>query len=230
MPRLLLTRPDTQNKEWQPLLQAAGFETIAAPLLAIHPLFPPTSAKKYDGLIITSRHAVTQDSSLKNLALYLVGEQVAAQAQECGFADIRHIAPTAEALAEYLRRQSFAKPLLYLSGNVTRVDLAALLAPDIVVHKQVVYDAIAATELPPEAITAIRKQELEGVLFFSPRSAEIFLTLVRKAALPLEKLEAFCLSEDIAAKCEGAGWKGIFSAARPDRDTMLDLITTHYRN
>jgi uroporphyrinogen-III synthase len=64
------------------------------------------------------------------------------------------------------------------------------------------------------------------VLFFSPRSARIFVKLALEATLgpALESAVAFCLSPAIAEAARSASWRDAKSAARPDEEAMLALI------
>lgn len=235
MPKLLLTRPEGQNEEWQELLSERGLESITSPLLHIEHIAdqsPVDNGDSYQAMIITSKQSLKSANSFKKLTLFVVGEQLAIEANKLGFANIGHIAPTAEALASFLSAQTFERPLLYLAGAITRVDIPALLAPyGIAVEMRIVYDAKASDCLSPKALEAIRNDALDGVLLFSVRSAEVFHSLARRADLQkhVSRLSAFCLSQEIADTCANQQvWRAIYAPASPGREGLLSLIAAHY--
>ena len=80
----------------------------------------------------------------------------------------------------------------------------------------------AAGELPHEARAALAENRLDGVMFFSPKTARLFLTLAE--GLPVAGLTAFCISPATA----GALGSGLFAqvriADRPNQSAMLALV------
>ena len=79
-----------------------------------------------------------------------------------------------------------------------------------------------AAELPHEARSALEEGRLGAVMFFSPKTARLFLTLAE--GLPIAGLTAFCISPATA----GALASGIFAqvriADRPNQAAMLALV------
>ena len=90
-----------------------------------------------------------------------------------------------------------------------------------------VYRIVAAQTLPPQAAAALTG-EIDGVLHFSRRSAEAFLTAARNSGLleaALRKPVHYCLSPRIAEPLRAAGAVDVRAAERPDAAALLALIS-----
>ena len=116
--------------------------------------------------------------------------------------------------------------LLYLAGEERSGDLAGVLrAKNFVVDTVVVYRAVVAQTLPEEAAAALRG-DLHGVLHYSRRSAEAFVSAARKAGLleaALSKPVHFCLSAKVAEPLQEAGAADVRIAAQPDEAALMSL-------
>jgi uroporphyrinogen-III synthase len=86
----------------------------------------------------------------------------------------------------------------------------------------VLYAIEPATQLPPEAETALKQGTLDAVMFFSPRTARIFGALTD--ALPTERLTAFCISPATAQALTPQHFAQIVVAERPNQYAMLALV------
>ncbi|MDQ6887960.1 MAG: uroporphyrinogen-III synthase, partial [Gemmatimonadota bacterium] len=73
----------------------------------------------------------------------------------------------------------------------------------------------------------LRKDAVDGVFLFSPRSAKIFATLVGDACLAAQcaKLVAFCISAATAEALSPLGFARVAVAGAPNQDAMLDLVS-----
>jgi uroporphyrinogen-III synthase len=112
-------------------------------------------------------------------------------------------------------------------GRDTAGDLKGLLeARGFVVRRHVLYVAQAARALAAETRASLAADTLDGVLFFSPRSARIFLSLVEAANLAphLQRLIAFCLSPAIAEAAKRVPWGDVRVAARPEEEALLAAV------
>jgi uroporphyrinogen-III synthase len=89
----------------------------------------------------------------------------------------------------------------------------------------VVYRARAAERLKETTAEKLRARELDAVLHFSPRSAEIFVMLARQARLEsaLHSIRHLCLSEAVASVLSEAG-AGAEIASRPEEEALLALL------
>ena len=98
------------------------------------------------------------------------------------------------------------------------------------VVRRVVYAARPATELPTAARAALAAGEVVAALFFSPRSADCAISLLRAAGLveTAARMEALAISprvaETLAAALAPLTWRGLRVARRPGQDSLLELL------
>jgi uroporphyrinogen-III synthase len=152
-----------------------------------------------------------------------VGPQTAEEAAKAGFAEVRSADGDAVALAEAAAR--WAKPegiLLHVCGEDAHGTLAdTLTARGFAVRRAVLYGVVAAGELPLEVRTALERGALDAVMFFSPKSARLFLTLAQ--GLPITGLTALCISPATAGVLAPGIFAGVQIADRPNQAAMLAL-------
>ncbi len=227
MKKIWLTRPEDDSSAFAEML---GMPCIIAPVMRIQARTVANFGAKPEGIILTSRHALPGNlrDDWRNLPIYCVGKATAAVARSAGFSDIIEGGGDAMLLAARIAYivKSGAQ-LLYLSGEETRIDLPSLLAArDIAVRSLVTYDAIAETSLAPELIRAIQKDDISGVVFFSPRSATLAAELLGKENLTActEHIHAFCLSVAVAEAAGVLPWRSLKVAATPTNTAMLQLL------
>jgi uroporphyrinogen-III synthase len=80
----------------------------------------------------------------------------------------------------------------------------------------------AAAELPSETRAALRDGRLDAAMFFSPRTAGLFLELAQ--GLPVAGLTAFCISPNTARALPHGAFADVRVAAKPNQTAMLDLV------
>ena len=88
-----------------------------------------------------------------------------------------------------------------------------------------VYRVVVVETLPAEAAAALRG-DLHGVLHYSRRSAEAFVSAARNAGLleaALSNPVHFCLSAKVAEPLQEAGAADVRIAAQPDEAALLSL-------
>ncbi|MET0841210.1 MAG: uroporphyrinogen-III synthase, partial [Methyloceanibacter sp.] len=162
------------------------------------------------------------------LPLYAVGEATAEAASELGFAEVVAGPGTAAALARLIAREVAPErgPLVHLAGETLAFDLAAALgAHGFTVRKAVLYRAVPAEALPPEAVALIASGRPKGVVLMSPRTAQTFAALIAKHGLVTQakSLVCYCLSETVADAVAPLGCE-IRVAARPREEDILALL------
>jgi uroporphyrinogen-III synthase len=217
--RLLLTRTEQDNRLLAEMLAQKGHQPIFAPLLHIRQVPHQLPAGSPQDIILTSRHAVPVAASYHTARFYVVGEQTALGLRQNGCSHIVAEAPDAARLLPLLADDG--RDYLYLSGKDIRCDFAQALNNS-AVTRIVVYDAAAETTLQEDALHALQHGEVDGALFFSPRTAEIFHHLYPQT---LSSMTAFCLSAAVAEVCESHGeWGNIIVADQPTLAAMLHAI------
>jgi len=232
--RLLLTRPEPDAQRTAAALRQRGHTVIIAPLMRIELLSnAEIGVESWAAILITSAHAahaITTHPRRKTLAgvpVLAVGDRSAQAMREGGFADVSSadggVGDLARLVSERIRPGS---SLLYLAGAERSGDLAAKLGGrNFAVQTIVVYRAVAAAHLPVTATDALA-QDIEGVLHFSRRTAEAYVSAARSGGLLEKALRPahFCLSAQIAEPLAQAGAGTILVAQRPVEAALIELL------
>jgi uroporphyrinogen-III synthase len=232
--RLLITRPEEDGSRLAERLTALGHEPVLLPLMTIaYRDVPPLPLDGVQALIATSRNALrglSRNGALaaaKRLPVYCVGEATAALAEELGLSDIRTGQGTAKDLVPVIART--AKPgagaLLYLTGEHIAFDLATVLsALRFVTRRVILYHAVENPEAAP-ALAALLRQDLHGIVLMSPRTAEIFASLLKtNGQADIRDLTCYCYSQAVAKPLEDFKGLRFRIAARPTEADLLSLI------
>ncbi len=211
-------------------LRAIGFIPVLSAVLEIAATGAQLPQDAYDALLASSAKGVELArgaEAFKALPLHAVGERTAHAARAHGFhPDI--VAGNAEAILPLLfERYQRPAHFLYLAGRDRQQTLeAGLKAAGHRVAAVEVYEARAAKALSQEAVDAIVGGEIDAVLHYSRRSAEIFIALATAAAILEKTRDALhvALSQEVAQPllCENIPNVGV--AERPDEDHLLELL------
>jgi uroporphyrinogen-III synthase len=231
--RVLVTRPFGDAQETSAILTARGHAVVVAPLLDIRNRAGGDIA--LDGvqaLLVTSANgirALARRTKRRDVKVLAVGMQSADVAREAGFNNVEHAHGDAVALASLAAKRltPAAGVLVHVAGSETRGDLVLRLKErGFTLRSEVVYDAIAATELPEAASDALRERRLDAVMFYSPRTARIFATLVARSGLldACGHLMAFCISAPTAADLGPITFREVQIAPHPDAVALLALL------
>ncbi|KAF2992105.1 uroporphyrinogen-III synthase [Methylocystis sp. MJC1] len=187
----------------------------------------PVPPGAYDAVLASSAKGIdcagTDAEPYKPLPLHVVGAKTAKAAREHGWRpDI--VAGNADAILPLLRaRYPAPAHFLYLAGRDRQAALeTGLRDAGHVVTAVDVYEARAAEALSEEARAALAAGEIDIVLHYSRRSAEIFLRLASAAGLTaqLGRLAHVALSQDVAAPLKAAGLS-VSCAEAPDEAHLL---------
>jgi uroporphyrinogen-III synthase len=234
VPRHLLnTRPAEDAAALTQALEALGHRVTASPLLDIQ--FVADDALDLAGvagLLATSANGVrafARAGTRRDLPLYAVGDATARAASEAGFDQVRSAAGDVETLASLVIGQCdpAAGALLHVAGTRVAGDLAGRLeAAGFDVRRAILYRAEAAKNLSDAVLAGLNEGTIDGVMFFSPRTARQFVTLLTDAGLETAAASAdvFCLSAAVADAANLLNWRTVYTAARPDQDALLRLI------
>lgn len=236
---LIATRPYADSEKLKANLETAGHQVSIAPLLVIK-----TNTKAsipdlpWQAILLTSANALSSlakmgiDQELKQVRVMAVGPASADLATSLGFADVEQATGGDLGALIDLCRNSLrpdAGPLLYISGTVRSGDVVAELASHGFETKLVeLYEAIPAERLPAKIVTAMRADDIDAVVLYSPRTARIWVELVKNAGLEknITGIMHFCLSENVARHITTAFGDTcqIKLATNPNDDAMLDII------
>lgn len=231
-PVLLITRPVSQASRSAMFFYAEGYDARIVPVLSIEYLAQPIEIEaqlrkvRYDGLIITSQHALfglEHLHELHRLPMYVPGEATARLARQAGFQKIATGKGTARELADEIHGHQH---MLYLSGHDIAFDMvAALRKQGIAVDEMKTYRA-APNEKGVEALQALTQlQQVDVVLFYSTRSARLFEAMIRQAKVTdyFQRCTAVAISGGVKDALRET-WKDIAVATSPDEEGMLKAI------
>lgn len=232
--RILVTRPQLDAESTAQLLRARGHDVLVAPLLQIisddRP--EPVDLVGVQAVLITSANALralaraTPDRAVPILA---VGAASAAAARGEGFRRVYSAGGDVACLAALVREtlEPGAGMLLHAAGSVTAGDLSGdLAASGFQIEKIALYRAETPETLPEPIKTALESHEIDAVVLYSPRSAQVFVRLVALAGVSnyLQSVTAYCLSPAVARALDTEAFRGVHTSYRPDQDGILDLI------
>ncbi|MEG9861850.1 MAG: uroporphyrinogen-III synthase [Parvularculales bacterium] len=236
-PLLLITRPIADAKPLSERVRTLGYDTLIHPLLDIHPL--PTAAMPLEGvqaLLATSANGIRAlghhpaIATARPLPLFAVGPATKEAARHTGFTDIHQSAGDGEALAqlvmEHLKPSS--GPLLHLAGQITSGILARRLsAQGFEMRRSTLYDARPVETLSADVCARLKDHTINGILFYSARTADVFMTLYGKAGLGvsvLSSITAYCLAPPVARTLQSGGFGTIVTAPHPDEQALLSCL------
>ncbi len=231
--RVLLTRPRADAEESARLLGERGIETVIAPLIEISDI--PGAAvdlAAVQAILATSANgvrALARATPERDLPVYTVGDASARVAGACGFTDVTSAQGDVGSLAALVRMRldPLAGALVHVAGSAVAGDLAAELASfQYVVRRSVLYRAEPVGALPEAARRALAEDQVDWVLFYSPRTAAHFAELVTAAGLERQcaRLVAGCLSATVGSAAATLPFADIRVAESPDQDALFALL------
>ena len=255
--RVLVTRPRADSEELVGALEARGHAAVVEPLLNIRVRDVEPDVSDVQALLITSANGVRAFAELsdeRDLRVLTVGEASAEAARNAGFVGVESADGDAEALARLVidRLDPADGPVYHAAGTVTAGALKdRLTAAGFEVRRTPLYEAVPAERLSPETRTALQEGALDAALFFSPRTAKVFVTLLYAEGIAHTggKIRAICLSDAVASALQDAarqgrasdsddpasdttpagsvpppGWADVRVAERPERQALLAAL------
>ncbi len=236
-PVAIVTRPRVDAEPLAAALEAKGYGPVMAPLLELAQTGVPAArleraANAAAALAFTSKNGVHAYAGLtpqRDATVFAVGARTADAARAAGFADVRDAGRDAGALAALIDRTlpPGLRSVLHLSGDEVAADLAELLKPaGVAVRRIAVYRMLEAAELTEFARIALERRTARLAVFLSPRTARVFVRLVRKARLveSVRGCDALVLSPAIAAEATKLPFARVIAAERPDLDALIAAI------
>ena len=226
---LLVTRPKPDASDLITRLETAGHQTSHFPLIDIVFRDDVTiPAKPYQAVLVTSANGAR---AFNNRALpcdkaITVGPASTIAARKAGFTNIEQAKGDVEAMIRHVKASLDPQdgPLLYASGAKTTGNLQnRLQASSFKIDRSILYDALAATNIPQE----LNLSSLDGILLFSPRTAKIWFSL-QETPYKYNQHKFFCLSQNVAmiASQFNINSKNILIAASPENNSIVELINS----
>ena len=206
--RVLITRPREEAVQLARRIEAMGFETCVEPLICIrHLVGVRTDWTRAQAVVFTSangvRALVAEGGCPRDTQAFAVGAATAAAARAAGFRQVIEGPGTVEGLAPLIVANCTpeAGTIVHVSGSAIARDLVPLLeASGLAVDRAVLYEAIPAPRLSAETEEMLVRGAIDATLFFSPRTARVFVSLVHVAGLDekMKSVIAVALSPAVA--------------------------------
>lgn len=232
-PRLLITRPADDAEPLTRLLRGMGIECLLEPMLTIvHEPGPAPDLRDVQALLMTSANgarAFAARSGDRRLPVLAVGDATAQAARHAGFTGVSSAGGNVDDLSRLVvaRLDPAQGMLLHVAGSRVAGDLATrLAAAGFTYRREALYRAETAQSLSAATTAAIAAGTIDGVLFFSPRTAATFVRLLERGGVMAEvaRMDAFCLSAVVAEAARRAPWRRLLVAERPDQDSLLLIV------
>jgi uroporphyrinogen-III synthase len=237
---MLITRPEPDASVSAVSLRALGIAPVTFPLMrriSLDVSLPEPNG--FAALALTSvnalralrqRDAITR---YRNIKVFAVGDRTAEEASMLGFANVVSAGGGFADLVTMLAHAQLAGPVFYPAGKEISGDLGKSLAPfGIMVVTARIYEMVPATEVEPAILADLGDGKIDAALFYSRRTAEIFVSLFGRQ-LPKHvhtRLGMLCLSENVAAPLMEARFVRISLADHPSNEAMMTLALSFARD
>ena len=226
MTTVWVTRAQTGAARTAAGVEALGFRAIVAPLLQVRAVGAgPLDVSGAGALAFTSVNGVEAFAArcaARDLPVYVVGAGTAAAAARAAFRQVTsaegHVGDLARLIGQ--SRAGLRGPVVYPGPRQPAGDLAGALATlGVQTVKVAVYETVEAA-LSPDLLALT--SGVEAVLLHSPKAASVLTRLLR--ARPSPDLAAVCLSPAVAAPLARLPLRGVWVAAAPSEQALLDAL------
>jgi uroporphyrinogen-III synthase len=229
----LVTRPREEAEGLAAALALRGVGAVLEPMMEVqHCTAAALDLTTVQAILCTSANgvrALARATGERGLPLLAVGEATAARARAEGFSAVASAGGAVGDLARLAaaRLQPGDGPLLHVAGNVVAGDLVgALRAHGFVVERKVLYEAKPVEALRASVVRALRYGAIDFALFFSPRTAAIFVKLANSAGVAAccRTTTALSISPTADAVLADLPWRDRRVAERPVQSALLDTL------
>ena len=231
--KVLLTRPKQDSERTAGELKKLNISSIISPVLRILlKSIEKQELQHHQAILLSSKHSVAGLSSLKirrSLPIYCVGDATSCAVSDEGFSNVYSASGDINDLISLVGKSLISTngSILYLSGLRKKGEVIdSLESLGFEIENRVVYEAKVVQSLNKSAVKALEANEIQGVLLYSPRSAEIFIRMIERLGFQkiLQNLEVYCLSSAVADVVKGLKWNKVLIASRPNNLEMLALV------
>jgi uroporphyrinogen-III synthase len=214
-------------------LARRGVEAVIEPLMQIHfHADEPIDLTDVQAILCTSANgvrALAQASGERRVPLFAVGDATAACARAEGFGMVESAAGNADDLVRLAAERLDPRQgrLLHVAGQVAAGNLTEALGKrGFAVERRVLYEARPVTELNLSAVRALRGGTIDFAMFFSPRTAAVFVTLAGTAGVAdsCETVAALSISPATDAALAPIQWLDRRVADRPNQPALLHML------
>lgn len=229
----LVTRPRDESEVLAAALALRQIVALIEPLIDV--AFRDAAALDLAGVqavLCTSANgvrALARAIGERGLSLFAVGDATAAQARAEGFTAVASAGGDVSDLVRLVaaRLDPQQGRLLHVAGAVVAGDLvAALRGRGFAVERSVLYEAQPIAALSPAAVHALCSNTVDLALFFSPRTAAVFVRLAQNAGIAesCRAMTALSISRAADAAVGELPWSDRRIAEKPSQPALLDAL------
>ena len=231
--RVLITRHQQAAKSLENDLKALGFITLLEPLISIEFLKCSIRFENINAVLVTSGNAaraLAMATKERNIQIYAVGDATALVLKKQGFLSVASAKGNSIDLLDLVTGCVDPEEgrLLYVSGEEIADDFSKhLIKRGFSFERAVLYRALAANCFSEGVLESLQNNGINVILFFSPRTAEIFVKLIVKFGLTesCSTMSAVCLSKAVACKANHLKWHKVAIAKKPDQVSMITALS-----
>jgi uroporphyrinogen-III synthase len=231
--RALLTRPREESQSLAAALALRDVRAVIEPLMEVHYCVDGTlDIAAVQAILCTSANgvrALARVTGERRLPLLAVGEATASRARAEGFTAVSSAGGVVADLVRLaaLRLRPENGRLLHVAGDIAAGDLVgALRAHGFVIERRVLYQARPVEKLSTAALNALRGTTIDFALFFSPRTAAIFVALAGSAGVAgcCRTITSLAISAAADAVLAGLPWQDRRVAEGPNQPALLATL------
>jgi uroporphyrinogen-III synthase len=228
--RALVTRPSEEASALAAALAKRGVDTLIEPLMEVY--FRAAASpdlSDVQAVLCTSANgvrALARASAERRLPLLAVGDATAERARVEGFTSVASAGGDAADLVRLAAARLDPREgrLLHVCGSAVAGDLAGdLRKRGFAVERSILYEATPIAGLSPAATDAIGSGMVDFALFFSPRTAAIFVRLASDGGVAsgCGTMTALSISTTADAALGTLTWRERCIAERPEQRSLL---------
>ncbi len=222
-------------------LEQNGYNVIHESLLSAEPLYCrrpeiPSSGKPIVALTsrVTLEILQQRRDEVENLLespCYCVGDKTANDARNFGFTNVISAQGNGQDLAQTIMdTELFKSPVIHLGGEDISDDPDSLLSQQgwQVIHWPL-YKAIEIQDLSELVINDIKSGEINAILLYSVRAAQIFAKLIHRYELEAccVELTIYGLSRSILNELDELKFKNTYAPRRPTENDLIESVLTN---
>jgi uroporphyrinogen-III synthase len=234
--KFVLTRPIEDSKRIKQSLEIRGYNVIVNPLLEIKYKTNIFNPDKYEVLIFTSRHSIRylEEKNIfpKNKIICGCGKSTFLEAKKFGTENTYIFYSNVSELEDNFANINAIKEkkVVYLRGREITSDIVSIFKDDgINIDDIIVYEANELNEFNNEFINELDRGEDLAILFYSIRTAQVYLQSMEKYNLSNKTsiIMAYCISENVANFLTKFGIETRYALDTSD-DAILQLISNEH--
>ena len=214
-------------------LACRGIDAVIEPMMEVHyrtaVALDPANVQAVLCTSANGVRALARITRERDRPLLAVGDATASRARAEGFTNVASAGGDITDLVRLavMRLRPQGGRLLHIAGEVVAGDLsAALRAQGFSSERIVLYDARPVGAFSESAIGALCSGEIDFAVFFSPRTAAIFVELVNGAGLAAccRTIRALSISPAADAALARLSWRDRYAAEKPSQAALLDQL------